>query len=54
MINQGLDGRKFQYPVVDALRRFFIFSLRKYMHENSDIASCTGKPFQFSDAQDQK
>lgn len=27
-------------PVVDALMRFFILSLRKYMHEKSDIASC--------------
>jgi len=30
-------------PVVDALTRFFIFSLRKHMHETSDSASCKSK-----------
>lgn len=32
-------------PVVDALRRFFILSLRKYIHEKSDIASWNAGPF---------
>ena len=31
-------------PVADALTRFFILSLRKYMHETSDRASCNRKP----------
>jgi hypothetical protein len=35
-----LTEENFANPVVDALRRFFILSLRKYMHEKSDIASC--------------
>jgi hypothetical protein len=38
-------GINFPYPVVDALRRFFILSLRKYMHEKRDIASCRRKAF---------
>jgi len=39
--SRHFDGRNFHYPVVEALRRFFILSLRKYMHEKSDIASYT-------------
>jgi hypothetical protein len=37
---KALAEEKSANPVVEALRRFFILSLRKYMHEKSDIASC--------------
>jgi hypothetical protein len=53
MANVGITGTskdptiqpptKTPNPVIDALERFFIFSLRKYMHETSDSASCKSK-----------
>jgi hypothetical protein len=53
MMNVGISGTNREpiiqpptstpNPVVDALMRFFILSLRKYMHEKRDIASCKRK-----------